>query len=186
MFLCNVVQRDFPYTVYNPSRAALMMPFNSQQNDISMVYFIGHWWRDSIAITCVLAPNRVPSVKWNGLVSLIARFMGPTLGPSWADRTQVGPTLAPWILLTGHMLWSQVLECTFAKYVRCSRNIHINASLVTWLIPSKNLRYWTGDHSHQDWQLMASCHRVTINIREWYNDLYCRLFHFLKKNVGSI
>ena len=29
--------------------------------------------------------------------SLIARFMGPTWGPSGADRTQVDPMLAPWI-----------------------------------------------------------------------------------------
>ena len=33
--------------------------------------------------------------------SLIARFMGPTWGPSGTDRTQVGPMLAPWILLSG-------------------------------------------------------------------------------------
>ena len=32
---------------------------------------------------------------------LIARFMGPTWGPSGADRTQVGPMLAPWTLLSG-------------------------------------------------------------------------------------
>ena len=32
---------------------------------------------------------------------LIARFMGPTWGPSGADRTQVGPMLAPWPLLSG-------------------------------------------------------------------------------------
>ena len=29
------------------------------------------------------------------LMTLIARFMGPTLGPSRADRTQMGPMLAP-------------------------------------------------------------------------------------------
>ena len=34
-------------------------------------------------------------------ISLIARFMGPTWGPSGADRTQVGPMLAPWTLLSG-------------------------------------------------------------------------------------
>ena len=39
--------------------------------------------------------------------SLIARFMGPTWGPSWADRTQVGPMLAPWILLSG-LVWKLV------------------------------------------------------------------------------
>ena len=33
--------------------------------------------------------------------SLIARFMGPTWGPSGADRTQVGPMLAPWTTLSG-------------------------------------------------------------------------------------
>ena len=31
---------------------------------------------------------------------LIARFMGPTWGPSGAVRTQVGPMLAPWSLLS--------------------------------------------------------------------------------------
>ena len=33
--------------------------------------------------------------------SLTARFIGPTWGPSGADRTQVGPMLAPWTLLSG-------------------------------------------------------------------------------------
>ena len=32
---------------------------------------------------------------------LIAGFMGPTWGPAGADRTQVGPMLAPWTLLSG-------------------------------------------------------------------------------------
>ena len=32
--------------------------------------------------------------------TLIARFMGPTWGPSGADRTQMGPMLAPWTLLS--------------------------------------------------------------------------------------
>ena len=35
-------------------------------------------------------------------ISLIARFMGPTWGPHGADRTQVGPMLAPWTLLSGY------------------------------------------------------------------------------------
>ena len=35
------------------------------------------------------------------LASLIARFMGPTWGPSGADRTQMGSMLAPWTLLSG-------------------------------------------------------------------------------------
>ena len=35
------------------------------------------------------------------IASLIASFMGQTWGPSGADRTQVGPMLAPWIMLSG-------------------------------------------------------------------------------------
>ena len=35
------------------------------------------------------------------VTTLIARFMGPTWGPSGADRTQGGPVLAPWALLSG-------------------------------------------------------------------------------------
>ena len=42
----------------------------------------------------------VPEI-WNVFTPLIARFMGPTWGPSGADRTQVGPMLAPWSLLSG-------------------------------------------------------------------------------------
>ena len=33
--------------------------------------------------------------------SQIARFMGPIWGPSGVDRTQVGPMLSPWTLLSG-------------------------------------------------------------------------------------
>ena len=35
--------------------------------------------------------------------TLIARFMGPTWGPPGAVRTQVGPMLVPWTLLSGHI-----------------------------------------------------------------------------------
>ena len=38
------------------------------------------------------------------ILPLIARFMGPTWGPSGGDRTQVGPMLAPWTLLSGSSL----------------------------------------------------------------------------------
>ena len=41
--------------------------------------------------------------RWVCRQSMMARFMGPTWGPSWADRAQVGPMLAPWTLLSGMM-----------------------------------------------------------------------------------
>ena len=51
----------------------------------------------------ILPMKIMPSVKikLQCIYSLIARFMGPTWGPYGADRTQVGPMLAPWTLLSG-------------------------------------------------------------------------------------
>ena len=39
-----------------------------------------------------------------GIMALIGRFIGPAWGPSGADRTQVGPMLAPWTLLSGGVI----------------------------------------------------------------------------------
>ena len=50
------------------------------------------------------------------IISLIARFMGPTWGPSGADRTQVGPMLAPWTLLSG---------CLGSSYFPISRELSV-------------------------------------------------------------
>ena len=47
--------------------------------------------------------------------TLIARFMGPTWGPSGTDRTQVGPILAPWTLLFGK-----------AKRMSCGRDANLS------------------------------------------------------------
>ena len=41
------------------------------------------------------------TTKITKVISLIARLMGPTWGPSGDDRTQVGPMLAPRTLLSG-------------------------------------------------------------------------------------
>ena len=42
--------------------------------------------------------------------TVIARFMGQTWGPSGADRSQVGPILAPWTLLSGLVTSTLLLE----------------------------------------------------------------------------
>ena len=62
----------------------------------------------------VHAAKQTISVKWS-VWTLIARSMGPTWGPSGADRTQVDPMLAPWTLLSGEY-WRQI-ACEFhAQY----------------------------------------------------------------------
>ena len=47
----------------------------------------------------------LPQKQWPNLqlCTQMARFMGPTWGPPGADRTQVGPMLAPCIFLSGYV-----------------------------------------------------------------------------------
>ena len=57
--------------------------------------------------------SKSKSQRWQGssqsmlLVSLIARFLGPTWDPFGAGRTQVGPMLTPWTLLSGCFIYYQ-------------------------------------------------------------------------------
>ena len=60
-----------------------------------------------ISWTIHLITHALYKIKWSEwhrakhFPDLIARFTGPTWGPSGADRTQTGPKLAPWTLLCG-------------------------------------------------------------------------------------
>ena len=55
------------------------------------------------------------------ITTLFERFMGPTWCPSGADRTRVGPILAPWTLLSGKwpfFLNSYLTGYNIAMYTR--------------------------------------------------------------------
>ena len=70
-----------------------------------------------------------PQVPLTVINALIARFMVPTWGPSGADRTQLGPMLAPWTLLSG---WSWYKQKGFFHILRdprktADRRLHITA-----------------------------------------------------------
>ena len=60
-------------------------------------------WTDFHCLLCVRTPNVI--VYCRGYkATMITRFMmGPTWGPSGADRTQMGPMLALWTLLPGYV-----------------------------------------------------------------------------------
>ena len=57
----------------------------------------------SLFVFCIITLSQCASFTESVLMNptLIARFIGLTWGPSGADSTQVGPMLAPWILLSG-------------------------------------------------------------------------------------
>ena len=99
------------------------------QSSASLAFVRGiHRWihnRDAGDLRChrghydVIVMGRTPvfnRLTWTTTKTpLIARFMGPTWGPSEADRTQVGPIFATWTLLSG------VLHMLLLRQVRPSR-----------------------------------------------------------------
>ena len=71
-------------------------------------------------LTSVLTANTTyynTSTEMSAVYSLIAMFMGPIWGASGADRTQVGPMLAPWTSLSG-LAWAQSLFWIIKSYKR--------------------------------------------------------------------
>ena len=66
----------------------------------------GHCWDDFHATVALISAYQ-SFVVTPGVLTLIARFVGPTWGASGADRTQMGPMLAPWTLLCGY-IWSRM------------------------------------------------------------------------------
>ena len=65
--------------------------------------------------------------------TLIARFMEPSWSPSGADRTQVGPMLAPWTLLSGNPFFKKQTNrilLTLSLYIVHFSICHIESWLV--------------------------------------------------------
>ena len=94
--------------------------------------------------------------KYYDTPSLIARFMGPKWGPSGADRTQVGPMLASWTLLSGIMSLDHNKSNTIGLLRRSSKSslifrhgYVISSAIITLLShnPISSLTHW-GQEMH--------------------------------------
>ena len=86
----------------------------------------------------------------------IARFMRPIWGPSGADRTQVGPILAPWTLLSG-TIWLTWLvghqRDRFMVQKGCIQNLAVSC------------KYITNDNKYRSrCQFVLHIKRVLINV----------------------
>ena len=67
-------------------------------------------WQNTLAksmITQFYASWFSDAVYRHNSATQIAKFMGPTWGPPGSCRTQMGPTLAPWTLLSGKAITNQ-------------------------------------------------------------------------------
>ena len=88
------------------------------------------------------------------ITPLIAKFMGPTLGWSGADRTQVGPMFAQWTLLSGTGMTDKLSCLTCSK--RLNQTLDKNA--IVW---RHSRRYW---HLPEYYQVV-SC--ISDGIHKW-------------------
>ena len=95
VFLSNVFLCPLVLSMIYQCRLDNILTRNRQRSVIKSA------WYAIIRYIYVLFPFRCVLLCHDTSLSLIARFMGPTWGPSGADRTHVGPMSAPWTLLSG-------------------------------------------------------------------------------------
>ena len=99
-----------------------------------------------------------------GKVPLIARFMGPSWGPSGADRTRIGPMLAPWTLLSG--------SCFICERKPTSKNINrrsgeLSTYLEHRLLNTQNGRLFQATFQNAiSWMKMLKCLNHNWNFAE--------------------
>ena len=85
---------------------------------------------ESIIISTVAFLKPCASMSQHCVIHLIAIFMGPTWGPPGAARTQVGPMLATWTLLSGissfncFFFWYELLLEVLSYTVCCHTHTH--------------------------------------------------------------
>ena len=114
-------------------------------------------WHLAGILTAVLCEA---PVKWVSVVrTLIARFMGPTWGPSEADRTQVGPMLAPWTLLSGKSYCFVIARSWNLKYWTTLQ--------LMWCNSSPRAKFWT-IHSKYTQKGCLSMNVISKKTREIY------------------
>ena len=112
-------------------------------------------------LSCILHQSlqHMCSIMYDCMYSLIATFMGPTWGPSGADRTQVGPMLAPWTLLSGILCY---------KVITVPKCTHIFTIFILYTSLSPNAFCCT-------WGFELLSHVNLCSIRSWWTHLL--VFH---------
>ena len=100
-----------------------------------------HSWCEAVIVflICTTSQNEA---------SLIARLMGPTWDPSGADRTQVGPMLAPWTLLSGIFCVSAEMrfdEKSFTEAPRYNRCVTVSAVAIV-IVTHQWRQAWNASH----------------------------------------
>ena len=81
-----------------------------------------YWWHGD----GVNEPVHQQQLDWP---TLRVRFVGPTWGPSGADRTKLGPMVAPWTLPSGKVSWNILVSAPDSV-------VALDTSYPMWLVDS--------------------------------------------------
>ena len=77
---------------------------NGSQYDKSMASAQDIILRERVWLLDTVQPQHLILISLEEAGALVARFMGSSWGPTGADRTQVGPMLAPWTLVRANVV----------------------------------------------------------------------------------
>ena len=78
--------------------------------------YMPQWTGSTQVQIAACGPYRAKSLPKSMLIQ-IARFMWPTWGPHGSERTQVGPMLAPWTLLSAYVSLVEHLGIHFNEFL---------------------------------------------------------------------
>ena len=87
---------------------------------------------------------------------LRARFMGPTWGPPGSWRPQVGPMLAPWILLSGSLLQKAAPVLSVKAYM--GYVAYLGIQILTNVLPCLLSHYI---------HILFSCKSILLFVIDW-------------------
>ena len=110
---------------------------------------------------------------WNDIAhSLIKRFMGPTWGPSGADRTQVGPMLAPWTLLSGLLCHDDIKtwKCISGREGTKGFSLQRTTNAELWFSScwTNSQSYWCFEVPWLGLQRYIRIFTLFVNMKSWY------------------
>ena len=101
IFCYNKINMIKVLNVWQICQVQMIFDYNSMITKLVMGIGICILQHESYHVPCHV--RTAVNGSYEFLTTLIARFMGPTWGPSGAGRPQEGPILAPWTLLSGYM-----------------------------------------------------------------------------------
>ena len=102
------------------------------------------------------------------MTTQIARFIGPTWGPPGAARTQVGPMLATWTLISGHFVYcfNASKDCLCHRFCLYTRP-NVAAAMEGQTLKSQHLTAKTKRRGSYSFEIWCMNTKMTNLVHHW-------------------